>query len=176
MEQAMYAYADGYITIEDVNATLEIYNEIVLTAYNGALAAIPPETIALVAEQIVNELDDVHAVLEMIDSLPIEQWAPEELDQALQVMAQVRDRTQLVDRALSDEISLFASGERPNLESLQLQLPDRGELSLPTRPGEGHTGVERPEPPDRPQVERPDIPQPQKPQIEQPSRPSRDRR
>ena len=172
MEQAMYAYSDGYITVEDVNATLEIYNEIVLTVYESALAAVAPETIALIAGQIVDELDDVHAIWEMIDSLPLEQWSSEELGQALQAMSQVRDRTQLVDTTFAGAMSQFGSGDHLGPENLQLQLPGRGELSLP-KPGQGRPGFDGSQSPGRPQIEQSSRPQPQIPEINPPSRPSR---
>jgi len=174
MEQAMYAYADGYITIEEVNATVEIYNEVVLTAYQGALAAVPPETLALVQETVTSELQDVHSILEIIQSTPMDQLDPDSLQQATQAMTQVKDRLQLVDRELSNTASLFSEGGRPNLENLQLQLPQKGELAWP-RSGEGQLQLEnlaRPEI-ERPRIENPDRPDIQKPEIERPSRPSR---
>jgi hypothetical protein len=171
MEQAMYAYADGYVTIEDVNATLEIYNEIVLTAYQGALAVVAPEALALIQSEVVDELQDVDAILQMIQSAPIDQLDPDSLAQATQAIDQVKDRTQLVDRALSDQFSLFGRGERPGPEGFQLQLPEKHELSLP-RFGEGQLQIGDGDRPDvgRPQIEAPSRPDLQKPEIELPDR------
>ena len=150
MYEVLYDYSVGNVTIEDVNASLEIYNEIIITAYQGILAVAAPEALEFVHEQIVGEVGDVGAVLEFLDKGAFEGASPENLTQDLDLMSQSRDRIRMVDQALADQMPRMARGEGPSSGPLQLQLAERD------RTREGRT------------IDRPDV---QPPQIQKPDRP-----
>jgi len=103
--------------------------------------------------------------------VPLDQWTPDELQQTLEALNQVKERTELVDGAFADGLASLGASEHPQIGDWQLELPARGELTLPSRLGEGRSGTGKPGLQGKPDLDRPELPQIQKPDL-----PSRGRR